>query len=47
MGSEMCIRDCIPHFYYYFYVYQYATSLAASSLLADSVLQGRPGAVEN
>jgi oligoendopeptidase F len=37
----------IPHFYYNFYVYQYATSLAASSLLADSVLQGRPGSVEN
>jgi oligoendopeptidase F len=37
----------IPHFYYNFYVYQYATSLAASSLLADSVLQGHPGAVEN
>jgi len=37
----------IPHFYYNFYVYQYATSLAASSLLADSVRQGRPGAVEN
>ena len=37
----------IPHFYYNFYVYQYATSLAASSLLADAVIQGRPGAVEN
>jgi oligoendopeptidase F len=37
----------IPHFYYNFYVYQYATSLAASSLLAEAVLQGRPGAVEN
>jgi oligoendopeptidase F len=37
----------IPHFYYNFYVYQYATSLAAASLLADSVLQGHPGAVEN
>ncbi|MCW8926517.1 MAG: oligoendopeptidase F, partial [Xanthomonadales bacterium] len=37
----------IPHFYYNFYVYQYATSLAASSLLADSILQGHPGAVEN
>ncbi len=37
----------IPHFYYNFYVYQYATSLAASSLLAEAVTQGRPGAVEN
>ena len=37
----------IPHFYYNFYVYQYATSLAASSLLAEAVVQGRPGAVEN
>lgn len=37
----------IPHFYYNFYVYQYATSLAASSLLAEAVLKGRPGAVEN
>jgi len=36
----------IPHFYRNFYVYQYATSLAASSLLAEAVLQGRPGAVE-
>lgn len=36
----------IPHFYYNFYVYQYATSLAASSLLAESVLEGRPGAVD-
>ena len=37
----------IPHFYYNFYDYQYATSLAASSLLAEAVIQGRPGAVEN
>lgn len=37
----------IQHFYYNFYVYQYATSLAASSLLAEAVIQGRPGAVEN
>ena len=37
----------IPHFYYNFYVYQYATSLAASSLFAEAVIQGRPGAVEN
>ncbi len=29
----------IPHFYYNFYVYQYATSIAASSLFAERVLQ--------
>lgn len=36
----------IPHFYYNFYVYQYATSLAASSLLAKEVLEGQPGAAD-
>jgi oligoendopeptidase F len=36
----------IPHFYYDFYVYQYATSLAASSLLADAVLHKEKGAVD-
>ena len=36
----------IPHFYYNFYVYQYATSIAASSLLARRVLDGEPGARE-
>ncbi|HYL89338.1 MAG TPA: oligoendopeptidase F [Burkholderiales bacterium] len=36
----------IPHFYYTFYVYQYATSIAASSLFADRVLKGEPGARE-
>jgi len=34
----------IPHFYYDFYVYQYATSIAASSLFAQEVLDGQPGA---
>ena len=34
----------IPHFYYDFYVYQYATSIAASSLLAEEVLGGVDGA---
>ena len=34
----------IPHFYGAFYVYQYATSIAASSLFADSVLKNEPGA---
>lgn len=36
----------IGHFYYNFYVYQYATSLAASSLLARDVLDKKPGAVD-
>ncbi len=36
----------IPHFYNAFYVFQYATSIAASSLFAESVLKGEPGARE-
>jgi oligoendopeptidase F len=36
----------IPHFYSPFYVFQYATSLAASSLLAQEVMAGTPGARE-
>lgn len=36
----------VPHFYYDFYVYQYATSIAASSLLAQDVEDGKPGAVD-
>ena len=36
----------IPHFYSPFYVYQYATAIAASSLFADQVVQGEPGARE-
>ena len=36
----------IPHFYSPFYVYQYATSLAASSQLANEVMGGVPGARE-
>ena len=35
----------IPHFYYNFYVYQYATSVAASSLLVERVRRGESGAV--
>jgi oligoendopeptidase F len=34
----------IPHFYNAFYVFQYATSIAASSLFADAILKGEPGA---
>jgi oligoendopeptidase F len=36
----------IPHFYYNFYVYQYATSVAASSFLAEQILDERPGATD-
>lgn len=36
----------IPHFYNAFYVYQYATSVAASSLLADRVIAAEPGALD-
>ncbi|MCA9492173.1 MAG: oligoendopeptidase F [Myxococcales bacterium] len=36
----------IPHFYYDFYVFQYATSVAASALLADDVLSGEKGAAD-
>jgi oligoendopeptidase F len=36
----------IPHFYRAFYVFQYATSIAAGSLFADAILQGKPGARE-
>lgn len=36
----------IPHFYYNFYVYQYATSMAAATLLAREVLEEVPGARE-
>ncbi len=37
----------IPHFYYNFYVYQYATSISASSLLAERVMAGEKGALES
>ncbi len=36
----------IPHFYRPFYVYQYATSIAASSLFAQKVARGEPGALK-
>lgn len=36
----------IPHFYYNFYVYQYSTSIAASALLAQDVLDKKKGAVD-
>lgn len=36
----------IPHFYNSFYVFQYATSISAGSLFAQSILKGEPGARE-
>lgn len=36
----------IPHFYNQFYVFQYATSIAASSLFAQRVEAGEPGALK-
>ncbi|HYD80504.1 MAG TPA: oligoendopeptidase F [Paucimonas sp.] len=36
----------IPHFYRRFYVFQYATSIAAGTMFADSILKGQPGAVD-
>ena len=36
----------IPHFYMNYYVYQYATSIAASSLFAKDILDGKAGAAE-
>lgn len=36
----------IPHLHLDFYVYQYATSLAASSQLAQEVIDGVPGALD-
>lgn len=38
--------EFIPHFYYDFYVWQYATSIAAASLLSERVLEKEKGAVE-
>lgn len=37
----------IPHFYNSFYVFQYATSIAASALFAESILNGESGARES
>ena len=38
--------EYVHHFYYNFYVFQYATSIAASSLLSDEVLAKKPGALD-
>jgi oligoendopeptidase F len=36
-----------PHMYMSFYVYQYATGISAAHALAEGVIAGQPGAVEN
>ncbi|CAN5339152.1 oligoendopeptidase F [soil metagenome] len=47
IDDAYCIQWAyIPHFYNSFYVYQYATSIAASSLFADRVSAGEPGALQ-
>jgi oligoendopeptidase F len=47
VDDSYCIEWAfIPHFYYNFYVYQYATSIAASSLMAQRVIAKEPGALE-
>jgi oligoendopeptidase F len=38
--------EFIPHFYYDFYVWQYATSIAAASLLSERVIHKDKGAVD-
>lgn len=44
-GRDMgCLR--ISHFYRQYYVYQYATSFAASQVLATKILNNEPGAKE-
>ena len=37
----------IPHFYYCYYVYQYASSVAYASSIAERILSGEEGAVED
>jgi len=37
----------IPHFYRGFYVYKYATSFCAAAALAERVLDGEPGALDD
>ncbi len=36
----------IPHFYYNYYVYQYSTSFTASTALAEKIIAGEKGAVD-
>jgi oligoendopeptidase F len=37
----------IPHFYYTYYVYQYASSVAYAASIAERILTGEEGAVED
>ncbi len=37
----------IPHFYYVYYVYQYASAVCYASSIAEGILTGEEGAVEN
>ena len=37
----------IPHFYYVYYVYQYASSVCYASSIAEGILNGKEGAVED
>ncbi|MFW6313208.1 MAG: M3 family metallopeptidase, partial [Spirochaetota bacterium] len=53
-GPEMVLEEesdleglRIPHFYMGFYVYKYATGISASMTLAQRVLDGRPGSLED
>ena len=47
IDDAYCVEwEYIPHFYNPFYVYQYATSIAASSLFAQRVGSGEPGALK-
>jgi oligoendopeptidase F len=47
IDEQYCVEwEYIPHFYNPFYVYQYATSIAASSLFAQKVASGEPGALK-
>jgi oligoendopeptidase F len=47
IDEKYCVEwEYIPHFYNPFYVYQYATSIAASSLFAQKVASGEPGALK-
>jgi oligoendopeptidase F len=46
IDDAYCVEwEFIPHFYYDFYIYQYATSIAARSLLAQRVVAKEPGAL--
>jgi len=53
-GPEMTVDDTlsyewarIPHYYHAFYVYQYATGISAAIAIANRILGGVPGAVED